>query len=105
MTRTAALYGWRTRDIDDVAYALEQRLGIDLEPRSGLYFGDYYGWDDPERGELVLQENLVEDDGELTAPDHPGHRVLLHASLCDPSAHELIAALTDTDLLEGPEPA
>ena len=105
MTRTSAMYGWKNVGIDEIAQALEQRLGIDLEARSGLFFGDYYGWDDPVGGELILQENFLEDDGDLSAPEHPEHRVLLHASLSDASAHERIVSVAGADLLKGPEPA
>ena len=93
-------FGWRSpahrRGGARLAASTGRRLGT---PHS-LYHGDYYRWDEPEGGELVLQENFTEVDGELTAPEFPDHPVLLHASLSDADAMERIAALQGADRLE-----
>ena len=78
-------YGWRTDDIEAVARQLEAALGIEFEPRHSLYLGDYYSWppfprDKDARSRSVLQANFFEDRQELAYPQHPDHRVLLHAS-------------------------
>ena len=99
MTRTSARYGWKARQIDDVAGALAACLGVELEPRHSLYYGDYYGWNEPDGGELILQENFPEDDGELTAPEYADYPVFLFASLSDPALLERIASMDGVDRL------
>ncbi len=101
MTR-AGMYGWKGQGIDVVAEALERVLVLRLEPRHSLYWGDYYRWDGEPRGELILQENFFDEyDQELTIPEHPEHKVILHASTVPEGWRELILTLPGTDLLRG----
>ncbi len=96
------MYGWKGHGIDTVAAALESSLTIHLEPRHSLYFGDYYRWEGAPRGELILQENFFDEyDQELTIPEHPEHKVVLHASAVPEGWRALILALPGTDLLRG----
>jgi hypothetical protein len=99
MTRTSARFGWRAGRIDDVAEALAVCLSVELEPRHSLYYGDYYLWKEPDGGELVLQENFMEDDGELTAPEYGDYPVFVFASLSDPALLEQIASIDGAERL------
>jgi hypothetical protein len=80
MTDDLTTLGWPTTDLDGVARRVDHALGVRLEPRHSLYRGDYYAWEDADGAELVLQHNRMEDDGELTEPDHSEYAVLLYAS-------------------------
>ena len=94
------MYGWTSDDIDDVAHAIEQTLAVRLAPHHSLYWGDYYRWDGEPRGELILQENFFdEQDQELTIPEHPEHRVILHASFLPEGWRERILSVPGAELL------
>ncbi len=94
------MYGWKEQDIDVVAGGLERSLSVRLEPRHSLYFGDYYRWDGDPRGELILQENFFDQyDQELTIPEYPDHKVILHASAVPDGWLARILAVGGADLL------
>ena len=80
MTRTSARLGrgpvasttWRTQ-------SRLSRRRVGAAPQL-VYHGDDYLWKEPEGGELILQENFTEDDGELTAPEYGDYPVFVSAS-------------------------
>jgi hypothetical protein len=85
MTDDLVTFGWPTTDLDGLAATVGGALGVPLAAGHSLYRGDYYTWEGTDGGELVLQRNRLEDDGELTEPDHPGHGVVLYASRLEAS--------------------
>ncbi len=94
------MYGWTSDDIDAVAEAIEQILDIRLEARHSLYWGDYYRWNGEPRGELILQDNFFdEQDQELVIPEHPDHKVILHASFLPKGWGERILSVPGAELL------
>jgi hypothetical protein len=99
-THTFITFGWRTGSIDDRAQQLQDVLGVQLEPRSSLYLGEYYRWDGTGSAEIVLQENFIEDDDGLRTHDrYSEHVLLLFATDLPEGWAERIAALDGVDPL------
>jgi hypothetical protein len=95
-----ATYGWRTQELQSVVTAVARELGIALEARYSLYRGDYYSWNGPGGAEILVQRNRLEDDGELTEPDHGRHGVLVYAARLDRPLVRALAAVDGAELLE-----
>jgi hypothetical protein len=96
---TYADFGWRTGTLEDRGRQIEQTLAIVLEPHSSLYRGDYYHWGGGDGGDLILQENFVEDDGQRTYSKHSEHLVLLFTSDLPPGFLERIAGIDGAEWL------
>ncbi|MEW8229310.1 MAG: hypothetical protein AB2745_03225 [Candidatus Thiodiazotropha endolucinida] len=98
------LYGFYGMNLGLVHSQVEEALGICLEAReSGYYGGDYYLLKGDDIS-LVLQENFVEDDGELTEDDYPDASILLYvnatAELADKYRKLLVNKLENVSLLK-----
>jgi hypothetical protein len=96
-----ATYGWKNGDLDEAAARTEALLTIELEPRhSSFRGGDYYNWDGPDSGEIIVQRNFEDEEGELDEADYPEHLVLLYASGLPDELYERLGGLPGLDLLE-----
>ncbi|MGZ4602455.1 MAG: hypothetical protein ACXV3S_04610 [Kineosporiaceae bacterium] len=95
------IYGWKHADLAAVAEQVAAALSVTFELRHSYFHGgDYYNWNSPGGGELIVQQNSRDADGDLEYAEFPEHRVLLHAGALDDAAYDVLAALPGVDLLE-----
>jgi hypothetical protein len=74
------LYGFESRELDEIATRLSETLSITWGLHESSYRGgDYYGFGSPGHEEFILQRNLELDD-ELMEPEFSKYPILLYVA-------------------------
>ena len=78
MMKKSNLFGASGVELDAVRSMVKQALGASLEAHQSDYRGGDYFQSEMSGTKLVLQENFMEEDGEVTEAQYPDANVLLY---------------------------
>ena len=75
------LYGWKTGDLENLKYKVENVIGIELELHESVYHGgEYYLHGKLEEENFSLEYNKDLDEDEPNEADYPEYTLLLYVN-------------------------
>jgi hypothetical protein len=94
------LYGCPELPLPIVARRVAHALAVPLESRTSSLCGVYYRWTGYDVADVLVQGNVIDEDGALLEPGYHASAALVYATGLDEAGYDALALVEGLELLD-----